>query len=59
MNYLIIDTISRYGYKLSATYKGEKYPVHIFCGHTLRQAIREYRQEYGLVGKHLVQIDLR
>lgn len=59
MNYLTIDTMPRYGYKLSATYKGKKYPVHIFCEYTLQQAIREYRRKYGLVGKHLVQIDLR
>lgn len=58
MNYLLIDFIGG-AWTLSAKYEDQYIDGARYIGYSLREAIRRFRQEYGLVGKHLVQIDLR
>lgn len=59
MNTLTIDYIRNYGFKIHASYEGLIIGPRIYSGYTLREAIRKFRRDNCLVGKHLVRIDLR
>lgn len=43
--------------RISADVDGYAYPSRDFVGYSEREAIKMYRQAFGLVGKHLEYID--
>lgn len=59
MKYLVVErnTIRGY-YTIHADIDGENLPKTTFEGYSLKDAIRLYRREYHLVGKHLTQLDI-
>lgn len=61
MNYLIIERLSNSfgrGYCITADIGGKCFPERSYYGYSLQDAIRKYRDLYGLRGKHLIQINI-
>lgn len=44
--------------KIRADYKGTDFPKRLYMFYTEREAIKAYRNEFNLVGKHLTRIDM-
>lgn len=57
MKYLIIGRDECGNPKMKAEINGITYPDRLYMFYTEKEAIKEYRNEFNLVGKHLTRID--
>lgn len=53
MKYMSIEKLPHGGYKISVDGNGRRY-----CGYSLKNAIKQFRTDYGYKGKHLTIINI-